>query len=513
MGESDGEFRSILCADGAAVDADQPEPGHFRDLNFDQIVAAVLAGREEYALEPFFRAPLTDVDAVRYRHEVFRDLERADVHAALSVFAHEARRVRVWLELVRTQHHGPEKRRWLLDAAVLYRDTVAALHEALESLDPGSRGLRGLRDYLRAYTASGTFTSLAGEAQSVLEGLARVRYTLRIKGTRVTVGTYDDEPDYTKEVAATFARFRPAARESEHEGAVDSASMDHVEAQIARLVARLYPDEFGALESFWVRHRQFVDPTVARFERELQLYLAWLEHVRRLEASGLAFCLPVVENEPVEISAEAAFDLALAAKLAAEGGHIVSNGFTLSPPEGILVVSGPNQGGKTTFARMVGQLHELARLGLPLPGRSARLPLADAILTHFERAEDVATLRGKLEDELVRVREILERATGRSLVVLNEVFSSTTLDDAVLLGSVVLERLTELRCVGVCVTFVDELSTLNEATVSMVASVAADDPSRRTFEILRRPADGRAYASAIANKYGLSYDRLRARLA
>jgi DNA mismatch repair protein MutS len=513
MEQTEREFRSILFAGGEAVDEDAPEPEHFHDLNLDQIVDAVLVGREEYALEPFFRAPLTGVDEVRYRHEVFRDLERADVHTALSSFARDARRVRVWLELVRKQRHGLEKRRWHLDAAELYCATVTSLSEALDRLDPGSRGLCNLREHLRAYTTSETFTSLAREANDVLDGLARVRYKLRIKGTRITVGAYDGEPDYTEEVAATFARFRSDSQGAEQDDPVDSGSMNHVEARIARLVARLHPDEFRALDSFWSEHRHFSDPSVTRFERELQLYLAWLEHVRRLEASGLAFCLPTVEDSPAETTVEGAFDLALAAKLVAEGGNSVTNGFALRQPERILVVSGPNQGGKTTFARMMGQLHELARLGLPVPGRDARLPLVDAVLTHFEREERLSTLRGKLEDELVRVREILERATGRSLVVLNEIFSSTTLEDAILLGSVVLEQLTELGCVGVCVTFVDELASLNEATVSMVAAVDADDPSRRTFEILRRPADGRAYASAIADKYGLSYERLRGRLA
>jgi DNA mismatch repair protein MutS len=161
---------------------------------------------------------------------------------------------------------------------------------------------------------------------------------------------------------------------------------------------------------------------------------------------------------------------------------------------------------------MFGQLHYLAGLGVPVPARRARLFVPDQVFTHFEKEEDIRTLRGKLDDELVRIRDILEQTTGDSIVTLNETFASTTLGDAVYLGTEVLKRVTELGCMGVWVTFVDELASLNEATVSMVATVAPDDPSRRTFKVVRQPADGRAYAWAIAEKYGLSYDKLRSRI-
>ena len=63
------------------------------------------------------------------------------------------------------------------------------------------------------------------------------------------------------------------------------------------------------------------------------------------------------------------------------------------------------------------------------------------------------------------------------------------------------------------VTFIDELASLGEGTVSMMSSVVPDDPAVRTFKVVRKPADGLAYASALADKYGLDTVSLRRRLA
>ncbi|MEX0674748.1 MAG: hypothetical protein WD067_08230 [Gaiellaceae bacterium] len=480
-------------------------PDFFGDLNLDQVEAAILAGRDEYELAPFFRTPVRDADAVRYRHEVLRDLEDEQLLAAVRSFAGRMQKLRGELTLAEKLYYPLQQQGMLLAASRTYGAAVSDVAVALEAAELRSRGLLGVRDELRRYTASEPFVALAEEGEAIQAALGRIRYTVHIKDSRVTVGRPADEPDLSAEVERTFARFRQGAGRDYRVRLPHTIQADHVEAQILEKVAELHPRPFAELARFCERRGDFLEPTVASFDREAQFYLAYLDHVAPFRARGLPLCYPEISDSK-ETHADEAYDLALAAKLVPEGGRVVCNGFRLEEPERILVVTGPNQGGKTTFARMFGQLHYLASLGLPVPAREARLVLPDRIFSHFEREEDIATLRGKLEDDLVRLHELLEGATSDSLVVLNESFTSTTLDDAVFIGTEVMRRLIALDCLAVCVTFVDELASLSEETVSMVAA------AERTYELFRRPADGLAYAWAIAEKYGLTYERLKERV-
>lgn len=453
------------------------------------------------------------MESVRYRHAVLRDLEKDAVFASVRAFAQRMRSMREHLGQADKLRYQYQKERWFLDAVGIYCDAVSALAGQLAAVDVGSSGLLAFRDYLSDYTRSDAFRSLASETRALSDALAEVRYCIHIRANRVRVSKYEQEADYSAEVGRTFAKFQQGAVQDYRVKLPDWPDMNHVEARVLDLVAQLHPEVFGTLDEYCARHRGYLDPTIGAFDRQVQFYVAYLEYVERFKPAGLTFCYPRVSDRSKEISALQAYDIALANKLVNESAPVVCNDFSLEGPERVLVVTGPNQGGKTTFARMFGQLHYLASLGCPVPGQEAALFLPDQLFTHFEKEEGLATLRGKLEDELVGIHEILQQATARSVVIMNESFTSTTLSDALVLGTEVMKRLIELGPLCVYVTFVDELASLSQSTVSMVGTVVPDNPAVRTYKIMRRPADGLAYAAAIAEKYGLTYQRLRRRIA
>jgi DNA mismatch repair ATPase MutS len=441
-----------------------------------------------------------------------RDLENVQLRGCIDAFADAMRSMRRKLAQAAKLHYRYQKERWFLHAAEVYCAAVNDLKEGISRVELTSRGLAAFRDYLEAYAASSHFGALVAETSKTAEDLAAVQYTFLAKGNGFKVRRYEAERDYGAEIKETFRKFQQSAAKGYRVEFLEHADMNHIEAQVLDFVALLHPEAFSALSGFVARNQAYADPTISAFDREIQFYVAYLAYIDPLKQAGLDLCYPAVSATDKDVCAENGFDLALAAKLLAAGTRVVCNDFALRGRERILVVSGPNQGGKTTFARTFGQVHYLASLGCPVPGRSARLFLPDRMFTHFERAESIETLRGKLQDDLVRIHDILQRATPRSVVVMNEIFSSTTLADAVFLARKVMGRLIQLDALGVCVTFLDELATLGEQTVSLVSTVVPGDPAARTFKVVRRPADGRAYAVSLAEKHGLTYERLLARM-
>jgi DNA mismatch repair protein MutS len=512
-------FQSVLFAHPEDRDQGGPAtaPDFFSDLNCDKIVNGITSGKEkeEYNLKPFFYHSLHTVDAIQYRQEVMRDLEHAPLFQKVISFSGEMRRMRKFLELSQKPGYKEHKQAWFLSAVESYCNAVTALFDDLSDSRIASRGLRGFRDYLEHYMQDARFTKLALETRKLQSDLATIRYSMFLKeGGRITVRKYDSESDYSVEIEKTFARFKQDVTQ-DHRVRLkedDPEYMNHIEAKILQFVARLYPEEFARLDRYWNDHVDYADKTIELFDREIQFYTSYLDYVAEMKKAGLSLCYPRISGKDKTVLVKNGFDMALAEDRVRYREQVVCNTFHLNKKERIMVVTGPNQGGKTTFARMFGQIHFLASLGLPVPGTEAEVLLFDHLFTHFEREEKVENLRGKLEDDLIRIRNILRQATSRSIIILNEIFTSTTLHDEVFLSTKLMEKISRIGVLCVWVTFVVELASYGRQVVSMVSQVDPANPAVRTFRIVRRRANGLAYALAIARKYGLTYHSVKERI-
>ncbi len=168
----------------------------------------------------------------------------------------------------------------------------------------------------------------------------------------------------------------------------------------------------------------------------------------------------------------------------------------------LLVVTGANQGGKSTFLRSIGIAQIMMQCGLPVAAESFASGIYPSFFTHFTRREDSAMNSGRLNEELKRMSQIVDRLEGDSMVLLNESFASTTEKEGSLIAYDVIRALTEA---GVEVLTVTHLLTFAQRLYAECSGTAgfrrvegeeagtesAEPPFRVEFFCAQRLEDGR----------------------
>ncbi len=144
-----------------------------------------------------------------------------------------------------------------------------------------------------------------------------------------------------------------------------------------------------------------------------------------------------------------------------EAGAYVANGVDLSPGGRLWLVTGPNMAGKSTFLRQAAILAILAQAGLFVPARRARIGIVDRLFSRVGASDDLARGRSTFMVEMVETAAILNQATPRSLVILDEIGRGTATWDGLALAWAVLEALHDrLRCRALFATHFHELTAL-----------------------------------------------------
>ncbi|HRP98823.1 MAG TPA: DNA mismatch repair protein MutS, partial [Rhodocyclaceae bacterium] len=142
--------------------------------------------------------------------------------------------------------------------------------------------------------------------------------------------------------------------------------------------------------------------------------------------------------------------------------NFIANDCTLAPTRRMLLITGPNMGGKSTFMRQVALIALLAHIGSFVPAQAARIGPLDAIFTRIGASDDLASGRSTFMVEMTEAAAILHGATGHSLVLMDEIGRGTSTFDGLALAFAIARHLLDKnRCQTLFATHYFELTRLN----------------------------------------------------
>jgi len=194
---------------------------------------------------------------------------------------------------------------------------------------------------------------------------------------------------------------------------------------------------------------------VVQLRAELAFYLGCLNLQAALNGKGFATSLPRPKpaSKP-SLSGRGLYDAALAL---VASGDVVSNDLSAGS-KGLVVITGANQGGKSTFLRSVGLAQLLMQAGMFVPATEFSANVASGVFTHFKREEDKTMTRGKLDEELSRMSRIVDQIQPLGVLLCNESFASTNEREGSEIGQQVIGALNEAGVKVLLVTHLFDLS-------------------------------------------------------
>lgn len=217
---------------------------------------------------------------------------------------------------------------------------------------------------------------------------------------------------------------------------------------------------------------------------ELAFYVGCLNLHERLTAIGMPLCVP---SPALVGERHYAFRELYDACLALTTQTTVVSNDGEADRKDLAIITGANQGGKTTFLRSVGVAQLMMQCGMFAPAKSFRADACNKLFTHYKREEDAAMRSGKFDEELKRMSEIADQITPNSMILFNESFAATNEREGSEIARQIICALLEKRIKVFFVTHLYECARgFYEKNMDAAIFLRAErqDDGRRTFKII-----------------------------
>ncbi len=217
---------------------------------------------------------------------------------------------------------------------------------------------------------------------------------------------------------------------------------------------------------------------------ELAFYVGCLNLRDRLAGKGEGVSIPHTAPAADEaLAGRGLYDIALALSM---DGRVVANDFSADGKR-LIMITGANRGGKTTFHRSLGQAQLMMQCGLFVPAAFFRASLCAGVFTHYKREEDAGMRTGKLEEELNRMSAVVDELRPGSLMLFNESFASTNEREGSEIARQIVQALLDSDVRVAYVTHLYDLAHgLHRARMGTALFLRAERlaDGRRTFRVL-----------------------------
>jgi DNA mismatch repair protein MutS2 len=209
-------------------------------------------------------------------------------------------------------------------------------------------------------------------------------------------------------------------------------------------------------------------------------------------------------SEAGELRLEAARHPVLEDKLRRENRAIVPMTLTLGGQERLLVISGPNTGGKTVALKTTGIAALSAQAGIPVAAQRAVLPLFDRVLVDIGDEQSIAADLSTFSAHMLNLKSMLQAATPQSLVLVDEMGTGTAPEEGAALAVALLDEFRAKNCIVLATTHHDRLKAYASTTPGLVnAAVEFDEINLRPTYRLMVGVPGGSSGIAIAQRLGL----------
>ncbi len=268
---------------------------------------------------------------------------------------------------------------------------------------------------------------------------------------------------------------------------------------------------------------------ILTFESQMSFYIGAKRIIDAVRARGLDMCRPkYLKMEERRLDAKGVFDLSFYTQMVSSDpmgslkDKIITNDCKMDDDGRFFVLTGANNGGKTTYTRAIGIIQVMAQAGIYVPCTSCEISPVDFIYTHFPKEEEVGLNTSRFTQECKQFKVTVDNATRYSMLLLNESIQSTTPTECVFIAT----ELTKIfRCIGVRGVYATHLLELaknldklnaevegDTRLVSIVTTVDTTADNKRLYRIVRSAPQEFGYAQTIYKKFGVSFEEVQKRM-